>query len=92
MPSKPAQQEASEPAGQGAGIPAKQPIAKATFYLSAANIDALDEAQRTLRKLAGSRRGELSKSAIVDAALTIVAQDLAEHGADSQLARILVKQ
>jgi hypothetical protein len=70
--SKPAKQHDSKPAERRDSKPVK-----ATYYIPRDVLDALDLAQLQLRQQAGAgRRGEVSKSAIVEAALRLALDDL----------------
>jgi hypothetical protein len=61
---------------------------KATFYLHPEVLEHLEESWHRLRKLAkGAERGKVSKSLIVEVALTLVLQELEAQGEASQLAR-----
>ena len=63
---------------------------KATFYLHPDLLDRLEEGWHRLRKLAkGTARGRVSKSLIVEVALTLALRDLETHGEDSQMAQQL---
>ena len=77
--SKPAkQQDSKEPEGKAAPASEAEKI-KATFYLSPGAIDALESLQLLLRRQADpSNRSQISKSAIVEAAL-LLAQDQPEQ-------------
>lgn len=68
--SKPAKRQASKPSEKKpAPPPAEQEKTKATFYLSPGGIEALESSWMKLRSLAGSHRGQVSKSALVEVAL-----------------------
>jgi hypothetical protein len=76
QPQKPARRHAGTPAHQRAPEPAKVSKAevqadklKATFYLSPEASEALEDTWMKLRALAGSERGKVSKSALVELAL-----------------------
>jgi hypothetical protein len=70
--SKPAKQHDSKTAERRDSKPVK-----ATYYLSRDVLNALDSAQLQLRQQAGAgRRGDVSKSAIVEAALRLALDDL----------------
>lgn len=61
---------------------------KATFYLEAGIVEALEEGWMELRKLADKKdRGQISKSLIVEQALKLALEDLEKRGAESSLAR-----
>lgn len=66
---------------------------KVTFYISSDAVESLESAWLSLRKLAkkGTRRSA-SKSKIVEAAIRMVAQDVAEKGEMSQFVGTMVKQ
>ena len=87
--SKPVRRPTSKPAGQKkaekAG-PAQK--VKATFYLDAQAVEALEAGWMELRKLADKKdRGQISKSLIVELALQLALEDLEKRGAESSLAR-----
>jgi hypothetical protein len=66
---------------------------KATYYLSPAAVDALEEGWHRLRKLVRAEdRNRVSKSVIVETALQFALRDLESKGPDSHLASTLVKQ
>ena len=87
--SKPVRKPTSKPAGQKKAEtkePAKK--VKATFYLDAEIVEALEEGWMELRKLADKKdRGQISKSLIVEQALKLALEDLEKRGAESSLAR-----
>lgn len=97
---KPASQDTGMPSKQHTGIPVKPQASrpastesseeerlKATYYLSPATLDALEEAWLQLRRMAGSGgRGRISKSAIVEAAILQAVQELEAKEGRSQLA------
>ncbi len=58
---------------------------KGTFYLTAAVMEQLDDAWLSLRKQA-QQRSQVSKSAIVEAALQIALDDIQKRGSESQVA------
>jgi hypothetical protein len=62
--------------------------AAVSFYLPPSVIDALDEGQAVLRKMAREhgRRGRVTKSAILEAALRAALEDLEANGKASMLA------
>ncbi len=66
---------------------------KVTFYLSEDAVELLEDAQRTLRRLArgqgrnGAPKSLTSKSALLEEALKLACQDIETNGPDSQLAR-----
>jgi hypothetical protein len=66
--------------------------AKMTLYLNPELMARLDRAQLALRAIPGVKRGEITKSAIIGAALTLALQELEDSGEASQLARQLVEQ
>ncbi len=88
----PVKQQASRPARQRTGKPVSKESSeeerlKATYYLSPATLDALEEAWLQLRRMAGSGgRGRISKSAIVEAAILQAVQELEDKEGQSQLA------
>ncbi|KAA3655912.1 MAG: hypothetical protein DWQ04_32550 [Chloroflexi bacterium] len=65
--------------------------AKATFYMAQDVQFDLDDAQIKLRRLAPRyiKKQQLSKSAIVEAALRLAFEELEQQGSNSQLAKIL---
>src|SRR5262245_52297826 len=66
---------------------------KATFYLHPEVLEQLEDAWHLLRKLAkGTERGKVSKSLIVEVALSLALQDLEGQGEASPLARKLGPQ
>jgi hypothetical protein len=61
---------------------------KATFYISSSVVDRLEEGWSTLRSISPKeKRGEISKSLIVEAGLQAVLEDLAKKGKESLLAK-----
>ena len=63
---------------------------KATYYLDAEVVEALEEGWMELRKLADKKsRGQISKSLMVELALQMALEDLQKKGSDSLLARKL---
>ena len=63
---------------------------KATYYLDAEVVEALEEGWMELRKLADKKsRGQISKSLIVELALQMALEDLRKKGSDSLLAKKL---
>lgn len=95
--SMPARQQASKPARQRASKPVELPAsdekAKATYYLSPETLDALEGAWLRLRRLAGQdKRGQISKSAIVEASLLMALEELRAKEEESRLATMLVSQ
>lgn len=76
-----------KPVKQNTSIPESARKVKATYYLSQMTLDELEDAWHQLRKEASrENRGEISKSLIVDIALTIVLEDLKELGLQSPIA------
>ena len=66
---------------------------KATFYLESAAADALELSWLKLRRLAGDRRGRVSKSALVELALLTLAGQLeSEAKARMVLASLMARQ
>jgi hypothetical protein len=86
------------PAHQQDSTPAQQPtskpkLPKATFYLDRETIERLEKAWMKLRGMAPlETRGQLSKSAIVEAAILAAIEDLEKRGEESSLAGTLVHQ
>jgi len=65
---------------------------KVTFYISSDAVESLENAWLSLRKLAKQRtRRSTSKSKIVEAAIRMAAQDVADNGEQSQFVDALVK-
>ena len=61
---------------------------KATFYLEAGIVEALEEGWMELRKLADKKdRGQISKSLIVEQALKLALDELKAQGVNSLLAK-----
>ena len=61
---------------------------KATFYLDAEIVEALEEGWMELRKLADKKdRGQISKSLIVEQALKLALDELKAQGVNSLLAK-----
>lgn len=58
---------------------------KATYYLSSEALDALDHAWIMLRKITKSK-AQISKSLIVEKAILLAVEELADKGAKSRLA------
>ncbi len=84
---KTTRQHASKPASQPASKPATEEKPKATYYLSPASMEALDEAWLTLRKMARPQdRAQVSKSWIVEQAILLAVEELKESGDRSRLA------
>lgn len=65
---------------------------KATFYLRTETVDLLDYSVIDLRRMGNRSRLKLNKSAIVDAAINIMCQELKEKGENSILATTLFRQ
>ena len=94
--SKPVKQPTIKPAGKPTSKPVSQKKAqaeepaekvKATFYLEAGIVEALEEGWMELRKLADKKdRGQISKSLIVEQALKLALEDLEKRGSGSSLA------
>ena len=101
--SKPELQPTSKPVRKSTGKtvskPASKPVSqkkpeaqpaekiKATFYLEAGIVEALEEGWMELRKLADKKdRGQISKSLIVEQALKLALEDLEKRGSGSSLA------
>jgi len=59
---------------------------KMTLYLAPELMARLDRAQLTLRAIPGVKRGEITKSAIIGAALEMALQTLEKEGEKSPLA------
>jgi hypothetical protein len=61
---------------------------KATYYLDAEVVEALEEGWMELRKLADKKdRGQISKSLIVEQALKLALDELKAQGVNSLLAK-----
>ena len=95
--SKPELQPTSKPVRKPTGktVSHKKPEAqepaekvKATFYLDAGIVEALEEGWMELRKLADKKdRGQISKSLIVELALKMALDELKAQGVKSLLAK-----
>lgn len=84
--SKPVRKPTSKPVSQKK--PEAQPAekVKATFYLDAEIVEALEDGWMELRKLTDKKdRGQISKSLIVELALKMALEDLEKRGAESLL-------
>ena len=95
--SKPAKQQARKPARQRAKRTLELPVSdekvKATYYLSPEMLDSLESAWLQLRRMAGQdKRGQVSKSLIVEASLLVALEELKAKAEQSQLASILARQ
>jgi outer membrane protein OmpA-like peptidoglycan-associated protein len=90
QPDPPARQRQQQPSRYQAPPPEEQK-AKATFYMAQDVQFDLDDAQIQLRRLAPRyvKKQQLSKSAIVEAALRLAFEELEHQGPNSQLAKIL---
>lgn len=89
--SKPAEQQDSQPE-EPATRPAEEIKLKRTFYLSQAGTNALEELQYHLRRLASLEdRGQISYSAIVEAALLQALEELEQQGQASRIASRLLE-
>jgi hypothetical protein len=86
-PSRPRQQQAS----RYQAAPTEEVKAKATFYIAQDVQFDLDDAQIQLRRFAPRyvKKQQLSKSAIVEAALRLAFEELEQQGPNSRLAKIL---
>ena len=87
--SKPELQPTSKPVSQKKAEP-QEPAekVKATYYLDAEVVEALEEGWMELRKLADKKdRGQISKSLIVELALKLALEELEKRGAESSLAK-----
>lgn len=66
---------------------------KATFYLAEEAVDSLEEAWIQLRKMAPKdKRGQVSKSMIIELALQMAIEELESKGERSQIAKKLSKE
>jgi hypothetical protein len=87
--SKPVRKPTSKPAGQKKAEtkePAKK--VKATFYLDAEIVEALETGWMELRRLADKKdRGQISKSMMVELALQLALEGLKAQGVNSLLAK-----
>ena len=91
---------ASKPAHQQTPAKTVEPAAdedadkvKVTFYISADAVESLESAWLSLRKLTKQRtRRSTSKSKIVEAAIRMAAQDVADKGEQSRFVDALVRQ
>ena len=93
----PEKEPASKPARQRAKKPPELPVSdekvKATYYLSPETLDELESAWLQLRRLAGQdKRGQVSKSLIVEASLLVALEELKAKAEKSQLASMLARQ
>lgn len=95
--SKPVLQPTSKTVSQSTSKPARQKKAqapdtaptekvKATFYLDAKIVEALEDGWIQLRKLADNR-GRISKSLIVELALDMALEELKKKGSESSLCK-----
>ena len=74
-------------------VPVTTDKIKATFYLESAAADALELSWLKLRRLAGDRRGRVSKSALVELALLTLAEQLeSEAKARRVLSALMARQ
>ena len=79
--SKPVSQKKAEPQEPAEKV-------KATYYLDAEVVEALEEGWMELRKLADKKdRGQISKSLIVELAVQIALEELKSKGSSSQIAK-----
>jgi len=62
---------------------------KATYYISQDAIDALEDVQYQLRKLAGDRRSRVSKSLIVEVGVKMALEDVEKKGEGSRFLKEL---
>ena len=95
--SKPVRKSTSKPVSKPTGKPVSQKKpepqepaekVKATYYLDAEAVEALEEGWMELRKLADKKdRGQISKSLIVELALKLALEELEKRGAESSLAK-----
>ena len=84
--SKPARQEASKPVAP----PPTDEKVKATYYLSPETLDFLESAWLKLRRLVGQdKRGQVSKSLIVEMALQVTLDDLRVRNEKSDIAEAI---
>ena len=58
---------------------------KATYYLSEKAVDALEDTQYQLRKMAGENRARVSKSFIVELAIQMALEDVEKNGNKSRI-------
>ena len=66
---------------------------KATFYLDAEIVEALEEGWMELRKLADKKdRGQISKSLIVELALQLALEEMEKTGRNSRIAKRFIKE
>ena len=90
---KPEDQPTIKPARKRSAPPQKQASeeatkVKATFYISSDVVDRLEDGWSELRRISPKeKRGEISKSFIVEAGLQEVLADLAKFNRDSLLAK-----
>lgn len=64
---------------------------KATYYLSQKAVDALEDAQYQLRKMAGESRSKVSKSIIVELAIQMALEDVEAKGNKSRLLKDILR-
>jgi len=98
--SKTAKKQTSRPARQPR-TPAPRPASceatrgsertKATFYISGAGLDALEASWSLLRSQAGSSRGQITKSSLVEVALGRLRQELKDSSARTKLLQDVLK-
>lgn len=82
---KAAKKKAGKPSAKKEKKPApplEEEKIKATFYLSPGGIDALESTWMKLRSQAGSERGRVSKSALVEVALERLQKDMKKEAED----------
>ena len=87
--SKPELQSTSKPVSQKKAEP-QEPAEKikATYYLDAEVVEALEEGWMELRRLADKKdRGQISKSLIVELALDMALEELEKRGSESSLCK-----
>ena len=83
--SKPARQKKAQAQAQAPDTAPAEKV-KATFYLDAKTVEALEDGWIQLRKLADNR-GRISKSLIVELALDMALEELEKRGSESSLCK-----
>ena len=86
--SKPVRKPTSKPVSQKKAEAQPAEKVKATYYLDAEVVEALEEGWMELRKLADKKdRGQISKSLIVELSLKMALDELKAQGVNSLLAK-----
>ncbi len=95
--SKPVRQKASKTAKQktikteGHSAIKSGNKVKATYYLSQKAVDALEDTQYQLRKMAGEQRAKVSKSFIVEMAIQMALEDVEAKGDKSRALKEILR-